>query len=109
MSPYVFEQRAKSSAGFIFGPEKAGAAALLIRLTKFFINLLVERTFSFSFSPEPLGFLRSMSIEMRAQVVPRQAVYVFIEGVNDDFVGPSKIKSSEFDFLGFATSADLAF
>jgi hypothetical protein len=46
---------------------------------------------------------------MCRQVVTRETVYVFAEVLDDCFVGPSDIVSSEIDFFSFAALADFAF
>src|SRR4030067_1351689 len=96
MSPYVFEQRAKSSAGFIFGIEKACLLSFLSRLNRH-VCLLIKRSFCFDFSPKPLGLRRSMSVEMCAQIVSRQIIYLVTESFSDSSVRPFEIESAEFD------------
>jgi hypothetical protein len=54
--PVSLSKIEKASLKNIPGQEKACATAFLIRLCQLFINLLIERCFSFSFSPEPFGF-----------------------------------------------------
>jgi hypothetical protein len=46
---------------------------------------------------------------MCRQVVTRDTVYVFAEVLDDGFVEPSEIVSSEIDFFSFAALADFAF